>query len=175
MLKKPKGSGLAGNLQKALGRRSWPTFSHPRRGHPGALTPSQSSCPNPFLKGVVGRINPTLHGSPEHFLQLDSIEATHSHLEEPVCPKHPWYSKVVQAARYVAERGSIQEESVIFPIQYERPSVCLQRETLLSAEVWSGGVSVCRGDGTRPAHCYVNFTFFLSWDRSDPAPPHPAC
>lgn len=91
-----------------------------------------------LLTGVVGRANPTLHGSPEHFLQLYSVEATHSHLEKPVCPKHPWYPKVVQAARHVAERGPIQEESVIFPIHYERPSACLQKR-LCSAKVWSGG------------------------------------
>ena len=60
---RPMGSGLAGNLQEAVERRSWPTLSHPCLGRPGARTPlirSQSSCPDPLLKGVVGRVNPTL-------------------------------------------------------------------------------------------------------------------
>lgn len=81
----------------------------------------------------------------------------------------------MQAARHVAERDPIQEESVIIPIHYERPSVCLQRERPCSAEVWSWGSASAksRGDGTSPAHCFM-FTFFLSSARSDPTSPHPA-
>lgn len=73
------------------------------------------------------------------FLQLYCVEATHLHLEEPVSPKHSRYPKVVQAARHIAERSPVQKECIVFPIYYERPSVCLQRERRCSAGVWRKG------------------------------------
>lgn len=137
---RPKGSGLAENDQEAVRRRSWPSLNHPRAEGPGALTP----CPTlpillpPTSKVVVRRVNPIPPGLCGH-LQLYSIEATHSHLEKPVSPKHPRYPKVVQAARHVAERDPIQEESAIISIHYERPSAGLQREGPCSAKLWSCG------------------------------------
>lgn len=95
------------------------------------------------------------------------IEATHSHLEKPVSPKHPRYPKVVQAARHVTEGNPIQEESILIPIHYERPSVCLQRERPCSVEVCRRGgrrcglVDVCqeqRDGTTSSAECFVIFT-----------------
>lgn len=72
----------------------------------------------------------------------------------------------MQAARHIAEWSPIQEESILIPIHYEGPSVCLQRERLRSAEVCrSGGrrgcVGVCqeqRDGTTSSAECFVIFT-----------------
>lgn len=61
------------------------------------------------------------------------------HLEKPVGPKNPRYAKVVQAARNIAERDPVQEESVVFQIHYEGASFCLQGRKPGSAEVWSKG------------------------------------
>lgn len=66
------------------------------------------------------------------------------HLEKPVSPKHARYPKVVQTARHIAERSPVQKECIVFPIYYEGPSVCLQRERRCSAGVWR------RGNGRLP-------------------------
>lgn len=59
-------------------------------------------------------------------VKLHSVEAAHFHLEKSIGPKNPRYAKVVQAARNIAERDPVQEESVMLPIHYEGASFCLE-------------------------------------------------
>lgn len=45
----------------------------------------------------------------------------------------------MHAARNIAERDPVQEESVMLPIHYEGASLCLQGRKPDSAEVWREG------------------------------------
>lgn len=53
-------------------------------------------------------------------LHLHSAEPAHVHLEEPVPPGRAWDAGVVDAARDVAEWGSILAEAIVLVIQLER-------------------------------------------------------
>lgn len=55
-----------------------------------------------------------------HGLHLHGVEPAHVHLEQPVPPGRARDAGVVDAARDVAERGTVLAEAVVFIIQLER-------------------------------------------------------
>lgn len=66
----------------------------------------------------------------------------------------------MKAARNVAERSPVQEESIVIPIHYERPTVCLQRERPCTVEVWRKGGGARAGVGVRAAALLSVLLFF---------------
>lgn len=118
------GLGLAPGSCLCLSGASWGSQPAQCKGWSPIPVIRQHPCLCPCSRDPRDREGPrwlwaVCHQGCPRRLHLHSAEPTHVHLEEPVPPGRAWDTGVVDAARDVAERGTILAEAVLLVIQLE--------------------------------------------------------